>query len=337
MLSVIIPVYNAESSIKKCAESVLNQGIKDLEVLLVDDGSKDSSFEICKKLAEIDSRVKVFKKENGGAASARNLGLDMCIGDYVCFLDSDDYFENNYLKTLLDKIQNVDLVICSMKILRTEGEESTDIRKLNREGIISKEEFYKMYAERDFEGVFSSCCNKIYKKQLITNKFKNLLIGEDKFFNYDYLKNCDKILITNEVGYNYVYYTNPSSVTKLYKDGKFENILEKYHKELNEANVLFGETNMAEYKKYINRTLLRDLTSIMVGLLFSSKDKKEIKQTIKSWVNNETISNAAKSYASFGIQEKVIFQLIKFRFVRGIMFLCKMKGGKNEKKVANNS
>lgn len=337
MLSVVIPVYNAATSLKKCVESVLNQGISDLEVVLVDDGSKDNSIEVCRELSKFDSRVKVFQKENGGAASARNLGLEKCKGDYVCFLDSDDFFENNYLKVLLEKIQQADLVICSMKILRTEGEESKDIRKFGREGIISQKDFYLMYEERDFEGVFSSCCNKIYKKQLITEKFKNLLIGEDKFFNYDYLKNCANILVTNEIGYNYVYYTNPSSVTKLYKDGKFENILEKYNKELCEANLIFGEDNIVENKKYLNRILLRDLTSIMVGLLFSAKDKKEIKNIITSWVNNETIKNATKSYAYFGFEEKIIFKLIKLRFVGLIMLLCRMKGEKNEKKVANNS
>ena len=121
MLSVIIPIYNSQSSIKKCVESVMSQGVEDLEVLLIDDGSKDSSLDICKQLAQKDTRVKVFSKENGGAASARNLGLEKCRGDYVCFVDSDDYLESNYLTILLEKIKSADLVICGMKILKKRG------------------------------------------------------------------------------------------------------------------------------------------------------------------------------------------------------------------------
>ena len=115
LVSIIVPVYNAEKYIKNCVLSILNQDYKNIELILVNDGSKDNSYNICKQLAEKDNRIRLFNKENGGTSSARNYGLDNAKGEYVCFIDSDDFACPNYVTTLLAATQNADMGIGGFK------------------------------------------------------------------------------------------------------------------------------------------------------------------------------------------------------------------------------
>ena len=111
LIGVIIPVYNVEKYLEQCVDSVLNQSFKDIEIILVDDGSKDSSGEICDYYKEKDSRVKVIHKENGGLSDARNMGIRQCSSEYILFLDSDDYWKENCLEEIARCIEdNVDIV-----------------------------------------------------------------------------------------------------------------------------------------------------------------------------------------------------------------------------------
>ena len=111
MISVIVPVYNTEKYLDRCIQSILAQTYTDFELLLIDDGSTDLSGEICDKYAEQDSRVKVFHKENGGVSSARNLGLDKANGDWVTFVDADDWVTTLYLNNLSDNTNSADFVV----------------------------------------------------------------------------------------------------------------------------------------------------------------------------------------------------------------------------------
>ena len=117
LISVIIPIYKAEKYIEKCVRCVLAQSYRNLEVILVDDGSPDSSGAICDKLATEDCRIRVIHKENGGAATARNAGLDVMTGEYIAFVDADDYMELNYIETLYRTLKenNAQVSICNFK------------------------------------------------------------------------------------------------------------------------------------------------------------------------------------------------------------------------------
>ena len=110
MLSIIVPVYNVEKYIGKCIESIVNQTYKDLEIILVDDGSTDNSGKICDEWARKDKRIKVIHKKNGGLSDARNAGLDICTGDYIGFVDSDDYIELNMYEDLLIQMMTLILI-----------------------------------------------------------------------------------------------------------------------------------------------------------------------------------------------------------------------------------
>ena len=117
LVSMIIPVYEVEAYLGECLETVLNQTYKNLEIILIDDESPDRCPEICDQYAQKDERIKVIHQKNGGAANARNHGLDMATGEYICFIDSDDKIENNYVEKLLGAIKEnkAEVVVCSFK------------------------------------------------------------------------------------------------------------------------------------------------------------------------------------------------------------------------------
>lgn len=123
LISVIIPIYKAEKYIEKCVKRIMDQTYENLEIILVDDGSPDRSGAICEKLAQTDARIRVLHKENGGAATARNAGLDVMTGQYIAFVDADDYMELNYIETLYQTLSenNAQVSICSFKTVDEAG------------------------------------------------------------------------------------------------------------------------------------------------------------------------------------------------------------------------
>jgi glycosyltransferase involved in cell wall biosynthesis len=132
-VSIIVPVYNVDKFLHKCVDSILAQTLTDFELLLVDDGSKDNSGLICDKYATKDSRVRVFHKENGGVSSARNLGLENAQGDWIIFIDSDDWIEPNMLKDIYEKaiLEHADLVYCDLRMIFNNHTEILHIAEYN--------------------------------------------------------------------------------------------------------------------------------------------------------------------------------------------------------------
>ena len=185
LITVIVPVYNVVNVLERCVRSILSQTYSDFELLLIDDGSYDGSGSLCDKLMLEDSRIKVFHKCNGGVSSARNYGLDMAIGVYVCFIDSDDWVDSNYLESLLP-VSGVDLVISSIKC---EGDQQEII--MLQDAIRTKSDIVDSFNKLlEHMSVCSPCC-KIFKRDVIEkNNIRynmNITAGEDMLFVYDYL------------------------------------------------------------------------------------------------------------------------------------------------------
>lgn len=202
-ISVIIPVYNVEKYLECCLDSVVNQTFEDFEAILVDDGSPDKCGEICDRYAQMDQRFKVIHKENGGLASARNAGLDICQGDYICFVDSDDYIEPYYLEFLFSQIDgsNFDFVSCAANFVN----ENNELIHRNDYGIDRKvisDDFFEMYFHTNL--IENAAWNKIYKKELFAGlRFVEGIIFEDSEIIIRLLKKCNKILFTNQYLYDY--------------------------------------------------------------------------------------------------------------------------------------
>lgn len=204
MVSVIIPAYNAEKSIKRAIESILNQTYKDFELILIDDGSNDCSLEICRNYAENDTRVKVVHKNNGGVSSARNLGLTKATGKYVAFVDADDWVGTEYLKNLVSEAEKeaADLVINYAEVyLHGRGEKEN-----YPEQLIENNDYTSLFLQNDLIW-HTSPWSKLFKLETIRKsaiKFpENIHIGEDAIFLYDYLLICNRIKVICTCDYNY--------------------------------------------------------------------------------------------------------------------------------------
>lgn len=130
MVSIVIPIYNAEKFLKKCVSSVLEQSYKDFELILIDDGSSDNSSVICSEFAECDSRVIFIHQNNSGVSSARNCGLEAAKGEFIAFVDSDDYVEKDWLKLQINAMtaNNADVAVCGIKL----GEKKKIVQKMRR-------------------------------------------------------------------------------------------------------------------------------------------------------------------------------------------------------------
>ena len=160
LVSMIIPVYGVEAYLGECLETVLNQTYENLEIILIDDESPDHCPEICDQYAQKDERIKVIHQKNGGAANARNHGLDMATGEYICFIDSDDKIENNYVEKLLNAIKESqsDVAVCSFKQWyknKTQGSTGFKNKEYSSKDYIRKFLFVNTHSEK-----ISDCSKK---------------------------------------------------------------------------------------------------------------------------------------------------------------------------------
>lgn len=212
LLSVIIPVYNVEEYVGRCVDSVLNQTYKNLEVLLVDDGSKDSSGAICDTYPEKDPRVKVIHKENGGLSSARNTGMDIASGEYITFLDSDDWIEPDGYEHLMELMQRyqVKLVCGGNYDVDSETGERTLALCPEKEEVLSTEAFVgRMFLWQGFD---SSACDKIYHRSLLENfRYPEGRVCEDVPVTYKIALATDRAALSDRPFYNYFH--RPNSIT----------------------------------------------------------------------------------------------------------------------------
>ena len=199
LVSIIVPVYKAEQWLHRCVDSILAQTMTDFELLLIDDGSPDKSGEICDEYAAKDSRVRVFHKENGGVSSARNLGLDNARGEWISFVDADDWVEVDYLAGLTEKL-DADFIVGGCRY--TTGE----IFQLKSKYLVEK-------SIADFIQEYNGCCfiravwGKLFKKKIIDEKYlrfdEKIRVGEDTIFNKSFFVEINKTLLVERVAYNY--------------------------------------------------------------------------------------------------------------------------------------
>lgn len=206
-ISVIVPVYNVEDYLQRCVQSILSQIHKELEIILVDDGSTDSSALICDKLACEDSRIKVIHKVNGGLSSARNEGINIATGEYIAFVDSDDYIDPHMYNRMLDSItnNNADLCICGTKWINEDGSLFTGtIQSVVKDEVLEGNcKFDKLCQEGSFYYVMAVC--KLYKKHLFDGvRFPVGRIHEDEFVVHRLFSQCKRITCLQEELYYYV-------------------------------------------------------------------------------------------------------------------------------------
>lgn len=214
MLSVIIPAYNVEKYIERCINSVLNQYLKNIEIIVIDDGSKDKTSDICLKISENNKNIIYKKVQNGGCSAARNLGISMAKGKYIAFLDSDDWVDSDMYINMIEEAEKnqADIVICGFKKL-DENKNLLSTVKIPKRN--NKNEYIDCTTEW-----FASPCNKIYKRDLLEKNnirfLLNIYTGEDMFFNFISFFYSKNIISLDEPYYNY--FMNQNSVSNNYKN-----------------------------------------------------------------------------------------------------------------------
>lgn len=184
-ISVIVPVYNVEKYLPRCIDSILSQTFTDFELLLIDDGSPDNSGNICDEYALKDKRVRVFHKPNGGVSSARNLGIERTLGEWITFIDADDYIEQDFLSIPEDAIE--DLLIQNYKVLKNGSDSCFDFERV----CISQSQILPLLNENLVKRIFRVPWAKFFKKTIIEENeirfLHDVKIGEDSLFMLDYL------------------------------------------------------------------------------------------------------------------------------------------------------
>lgn len=211
-ISVIIPVYNVEKYIRKCIESVCGQTYRNLEIILIDDGSPDKSGAICDEYAATDSRIKVIHTENGGVSRARNIGLDMATGKYIGFIDSDDYIKPGMYETLACRMEkeDADTAICGFISVNEEGEVLPDkqIPMPANDMVMTREEAVRQLAGSDYV-CFITVTNRLYRKEVFQKiRFPEKKRYEDEYIAHHVLWKCRKVIVLNEPQYYYVHHSD---------------------------------------------------------------------------------------------------------------------------------
>lgn len=269
LISVIVPIYNVEKYLEKCVKSIQEQTYKNIEIILVDDGSPDNCGELCEKYARKDPRIKVIHKENGGLSDARNKGIDNATGKYIVFVDSDDYIEINYIELLYKAIRENKAEISQCGIYKVDCNYNI-IEKISYNETSSKSgkqmisETYKN-KEHLLENIV--VWNKMYKKELFDKiKFPFGKIHEDEFTTYKIFYQGEKIAVIPECLYNYRQ-TNSSITGKKYN--------------LKRLNLLEALEERMEFFKKNNEKKLYDLT-----LKYYLEQSRECYIKLKLYVEN---------------------------------------------------
>ena len=211
VVSIIVPVYKVEQYLHKCVDSIINQSYRKLEIILVDDGSPDRCPQICDEYKEKDDRIVVIHKPNGGLSDARNAGLNAATGDYITFIDSDDWYALDAIETLLRLIRKFKTPVACMSniAVNAEGSIVETVKADREETVISSHELVKKICEKQYS---TSVCNKLFQKDLW-----DIISFRKERLNEDFLALCELLIGDYSVAIidypGYFYYSRPESLT----------------------------------------------------------------------------------------------------------------------------
>lgn len=261
-VSIIVPVYKVEKYIGQCIESILSQTFKDFELILVDDGSPDNSGKICDSYAQKDSRIQVIHKTNGGVSLARNVGIAKSTGEWLCFVDSDDTVDKDYIENFGLEQYKSDLFIQGYKkIVKDEVKEVHDFSNFKGNS------FIETLAYMEDERIINSPCFKLYSKSIVlSNNIQfdnNTSYGEDHLFSLDYVSNISTAHISRNSGYNYMVYGDESLSHRIVP----MNEIVYYTRECRKKQMsILSKTSSIYYLSAINRRLESNITKAIRGL-----------------------------------------------------------------------
>ena len=321
LISVIVPIYNRESFLPKCIESIISQSYQNIEIILVDDGSTDKSLELCNQFAAKDSRITVIHIENSGVSNARNQGLSSAHGEYIQFVDSDDFIDSQMLNEYVKRLNgtpNLDLIICGFKNVSKTG--NLEYLEISEKEISSIDDFLENFGLLLDFNLLRSPVNKLYKKAILdNNKIKfdtSTQIAEDALFNIAYYKIINSILIVKEPFYNCVNHSSAGRLTISYHTSFFGS-QRKYFSELVDflkSNNAFIQNNrhivIKQYSSLITTGLERIVKTCKKSPQKKIKEAREyIIENLIFDILNETNINHYNKRNCFLLYKKRYFTL----------------------------
>lgn len=304
VFGIIIPVYNVQNYLKQCVNSVLNQTFKSFEIVLVDDGSTDNSSKICDDLKESDCRVKVVHKSNEGLISARRTGLKIVNSKYICFLDSDDYWELNTLEKLYEiiKLYSVDIITFKWKKVNSNGVliNRIDDGVFSESGLVDKKQYFREVVKTSR---LNSLCIKCCKYELfdVDHDYSNLYKiqnGEDLIQSLPLIEQASTFYYLDEALYNYR--TNPESITNVYQDNQYKtlNILRPLVYQYMEKMHLDSKENIDLFYSVYLGIVWDNIVAVYSGV----SDNKKINYILSEIRSYSFVDNASKYLNSANIR-----------------------------------
>lgn len=329
-ITVVLPVYNTEKYLEKCVGSIINQTFKEIEILLINDGSTDSSGSVCDKFAAKDNRIKVYHRPNSGPSATRNFGIDLAAGEYICFVDSDDYLDPTALEFMYSTIthHSADMIICGFyHDIEQNGKTvySSPVNTANK--IIAQgEELLDVLIELKSKHLIDSCCNKLYRISTIRNSGVRMPEGElyeDTEFNFRLLPHLEKIIISDKCFYHYL--QRDLSITKSFQPLKIEYLTARYHT-IYEYISSFNNVRQ-DLIEFNNFYYIKSVFSCFIDLFFPTSNFETIKSRRKfifEKINSETFINAANKCKGNNKKDSLIIFLSKCRNVSMIYYFCRV-------------
>ena len=321
-VSVVVPVYNTEKYLKRCIDSITNQTLREIEIIIVDDGSKEECAKLCDELLKTDSRIKVVHKKNGGLGFARNSGIEAATGEYIGFVDSDDYIEPMMYETLYSTAEKIDADLALSGICFVGGnmflESGACTKKtyFDEITVFEKKDMKKLLLgvvgalpnEPDDSRYGVSVCKNIFKTSVICeNKIKFLserkILSEDTLFMVDYIK-CAKRAVGAPGAY-YCYCRNEESLSKSYNSQRFEKsmiFLDELEKRISDV------VEKEEYKIYLDR-LIQGFGRILCSQeIIHARDEKikysSLRKRLSEICTRDKIKTVLKSYPWYRLPVK---------------------------------
>ncbi len=334
-VSVIVPVYNNECYLSTCIESILNQTLANIEIVLIDDGSTDASGKICDYYSELDDRISVIHKKNEGLGVTRNVGLSVANGEYFTFVDSDDYVDVNMYEKLYNVASknNAELAICGLTRFYNDGKkeeyplqlkdtlyEKTSIQNELICNIVGADPSAKHEALIGY-----SMCMGIYSLDIVKQNNMSFFSErvykcEDVLFKVEYFTYVSKVCAVKEPFYFYRY--NNNSLTHLYREDWFERLIASYRKEFQ----LLEEYNIKDGRLYADRNFFADVRSCMREVLFTHSYSNSISE-YKIMLNNELLCQELNWYpiSKCTILKRIFNYMMKQKMANGVYLMLKIE------------
>lgn len=316
MISIIIPAYNAQKYIERSVNSCLKQDYLDIEIIIVDDGSKDETLNISRKLQKENSKIRILEKQNSGVSAARNLGIQFAKGEYILFLDADDYLEFDFCSKMISRMEpDIDLVVCGYK-----KEEKTGVIKNeypNSTKIYCREEKYDLLKALKKSNCLFTCWNKLFRKQCIKQYFNcNMSFAEDSVFVIDYIKECNKVQVFPYSGYHYWIGTENSAMKKYHKN--MLDMIEYEFKELINLDITSPEIYVFASEHFVENLFYCCIPQLLSDKSITFQIKVKILKNIYNFSHIESILN---NFPARRRKHKIYNYMLKKRTLKIFIFL----------------